>query len=155
MMPENEQREAGETFLTGLLDAIGYDADVTSGLDDEGILAFDVSGDQLGLLIGPGLHTLDAVQEICRNSIQRQADGREYGKVVVDVAGARVDRTAALEAFVRSEATRVTDDGEDVIFDVMSRADRKVVHDVVAEFDGLSTESVGEDPRRRVVLRRS
>jgi len=155
MMPETEQREAGETFLRGLLEAFGAEATVSSDLDDEGVLSFDVAGDSLGLLIGPGLVTLDAVQEVCRNSIQRQADGREYGKVTLDVAGARADRTVALEAFVRAEAEKVLDDGEDVIFDVMSRADRKVVHDVVGEFDELSTESIGEDPRRRVVLRRA
>jgi spoIIIJ-associated protein len=153
MMPESEQREAGEEFLRGLLEAVGYEASVSSALDEEGVLSFDVQGDQLGLLIGPGLHTLDAVQEVCRNAIQRQADGREYGKVTLDISGARADRTASLEAFVREEAQRVLDSGEDVIFEVMSRGDRKIVHDVVGEFDGLATESVGEDPRRRVVLR--
>lgn len=153
MMPESEQREAGEEFLRGLLEAMGYEASVSSALDEDGVLSFDVQGEQLGLLIGPGLHTLDAVQEVCRNAIQRQADGREYGKVTLDISGARADRTASLEAFVREEAQRVLDSGEDVIFEVMSRGDRKIVHDVVGEFDGLATESVGEDPRRRVVLR--
>lgn len=152
MMPESEQREAGEDFLRGLLTAIGYDAAVSSSLDEEGLLSFEVDGEQLGLLIGPGLNTLDSVQEVCRNAIQRQADGREYGKVTLDVSGARRDRTESLEAFVRQEAERVLDSGDDVIFDVMSRGDRKIVHDVVGEFDDLATESVGEDPRRRVVL---
>jgi len=155
MMPEAEQRESGETFLTGLLDGFGLSGTVSSSLDDEGILSFDVDGDELGLLIGPGLGTLEAIQEVCRNAIQRQAAGREYGKVTLDVAGSRAQRNVALEEFVRGEATRVLDDGDDVIFDVMSRSDRKVVHDVIGEFDGLATESVGEDPRRRVILRRA
>ncbi len=153
MMPESEQREAGEQFLTGLLGAIGYEGSVSSSLDDEGVLSFEVTGEGLGLLIGPGLNALDAVQEVCRNAIQRQADGRTYGKVTLDVSGARADRTASLEAFVRAEAEQVLDTDEEVIFEVMSRADRKIVHDVVGEFDGLETESVGEDPRRRVVLK--
>lgn len=154
-MPEDEQRSVGEAFLRGHLEAIGYEAEVTSSLDDEGILSFEIAGEGLGLLIGPGLNTLDALQEVCRNAIQRQADGREYGKVVVDVAGARADRSAALEQFVRDEADSVLDDGEPVVFEVMSRSDRKIVHDVVGELDGLETESVGEDPRRRVVLKRA
>ncbi len=153
MMPESEQRGAGEEFLRGLVDAFGFDAAITSSLDEEGLLAFEIDGEALGLLIGPGLNTLDAIQEVCRNSIQRQADGREYGKVVLDVADARKDRTASLEEFVRQEAARVIDSGDEVIFEIMSRGDRKVVHDVVGEFEELSTESVGEDPRRRVVLR--
>lgn len=152
-MPEQEQREVGEEFLSGLLDSMGLSGTLSSSLDSDGILLFEIEGDQLGLLMGPGLNTLDAIQEICRNVIQRRADGREYGKVVVDVSSARRDRTEALEEFVRSEAQRVTESGEDVIFEVMSRADRKVVHDVVADLEGVATESVGEDPRRRVVLR--
>lgn len=152
-MPEEEQRRAGEDFLTGLIAAFGLDASVSSSLDPDGILAFEVQGERLGLLMGPGLNTLDAIQEVCRNSIQRQADGREYGKVLLDVSGVRAARTAALEEFVREEARRVLSSGEDVIFEVMSRTDRKVVHDVIAGLDGVETESVGEDPRRRVVLR--
>jgi spoIIIJ-associated protein len=155
MMPEAEQREAGEVFLSGLLETMELEGSVTSSLDEEGILRFDVTGSGLGLLIGPGLVTLDAVQEICRNAIQRQAAGREYGKVELDVAEARAERKRALEEFTRGEATRVLDTGDEVIFDVMSRGDRKIVHDVISEFDGLQTESVGEDPRRRVILRRA
>ena len=155
MMPEAEQRESGEVFLSGLLGAMDLDGSVSSSLDESGILRFDVTGTGLGLLIGPGLATLDAVQEVCRNAIQRQAAGREYGKVELDVAGARAERKRALEEFTRQEATRVMDTGDEVIFDVMSRSDRKIVHDVISEFEGLRTESVGEDPRRRVVLRRA
>jgi spoIIIJ-associated protein len=155
MMPENEQRQAGEEFLEGLLKAMNYEGSVSSAMSDDGVLSFEISGEGLGLLIGPGLNTLDAVQEVCRNTIQRQADGRGYGKVSVDVAGVRSDRTESLQEFVRSEAQQVLDTGEDVVFEVMSRGDRKIVHDVVGEFDGLATESVGEDPRRRVVLKRA
>ncbi|MGI9610509.1 MAG: protein jag [Acidimicrobiia bacterium] len=155
MMPEKEQCDAGEEFLQGLLAAIGYEGTISSAMSEDGILSFDISGDDLGLLIGPGLNTLDAVQEVCRNAIQRQADGRGYGKVSVDVAGVRADRTESLEAFVRTEAQQVIDSGDDVVFEVMSRGDRKIVHDVIGEFDDLETESVGEDPRRRVVLKRA
>lgn len=154
-MPEDEQRSAGEEFLNGYLEAMGYDAQVSSSLDEDGILLFEIDGEGLGLIMGPGLNTLDALQEVCRNSIQRQADGREYGKVVVDVAGTRADRSAALEEFVKTEADTVLDTGDDVVFEVMSRSDRKIVHDVVSELSGLETESVGEDPRRRVVLKRA
>lgn len=152
-MPEDEQRGAGEEFLVGLLAAFGLDAVVSSSLDSDGILSLRIDGEQLGLLMGPGLSTLDAIQEVCRNAIQRQADGREYGKVVLDVSGVRADRTAALEDFVRDEAQQVVATGQDVVFEVMSRSDRKVVHDVVSGIDGVATESVGEDPRRRVILR--
>lgn len=153
MMPGDEQVQVGCAFLQGLVDAFGLDAEVDGELREDGILAFEVRGEGLGLLIGPGLGTLDSVQEVCRNAIQHVAEGREYGKVRLDVAGARSDRTAALEEFTKAESASVIDSGEEVILEPMSRMDRKVVHDLVAGLDDLDTESVGEEPRRRIVIR--
>ena len=142
-----------ESFVSGLTEAFGLPATVRADLDDEGILRVEVDGSEVGLLIGPRLGTLDAIQEICRNVLQRQADGREHGKVVLDVANVREMRRTALAAFVTEAAETVRSEGEDVVFEVMSSADRKVVHDTIAEIDGVESGSVGEDPRRRVVVR--
>lgn len=152
-MEASEQCETMQTFVTGLTEAFGLPATVTANLDEDDVLKVDVDGSEVGLLIGPKLGTLDAIQEICRNVLQRQADGREHGKVVVDVSNVRELRRTALAKFVTEAAETVKADGEDVVFEVMSSADRKVVHDTVAEIDGVESGSVGEDPRRRVVVR--
>lgn len=153
VMDPSEQCAAVEQFVGGLTEAFGLESTVATNLDDDGILHVDVDGSEVGLLIGPRLGTLDALQEICRNVLQRQADGREHGKVVVDVSNVREMRRTALAAFVTEAADTVKADGEDVVFEVMSSADRKVVHDTIAEIDGVESGSVGEDPRRRVVVR--
>ena len=152
-MDPTEQCTTIEEFVTGLSEAFGLATTVTTELDDDDILRVEVDGSEVGLLIGPRLGTLDAIQEICRNVLQRQADGREHGKVVVDVSNVREMRRSALAAFVTDAAQKVKDEGTDVVFEVMSSADRKVVHDTVAEIDGVESGSVGEDPRRRVVVR--
>jgi spoIIIJ-associated protein len=103
-------------------------------------------------MVGPRLVTLEAIQEITRNTLQRQAAGREYGRVTVDIEGIRERRKQALTAFVTEQAATVTT-GTTVVFEVMSSADRKQVHDVASEIDGISSVSEGEDPRRRVVLK--
>jgi spoIIIJ-associated protein len=153
VMDPTEQCTTIEEFVTGLSEAFGLATTVTTELDDDDILRVEVDGSEVGLLIGPRLGTLDAIQEICRNVLQRQADGREHGKVVVDVSNVREMRRSALAAFVTDAAQKVKDEGTDVVFEVMSSADRKVVHDTVAEIDGVESGSVGEDPRRRVVVR--
>lgn len=152
VMDPAEQCNTIETFVGGLTEAFGLPTTVSSKLDDEGVLRVDVDGSEVGLLIGPRLGTLDAIQEICRNVLQRQADGREHGKVVVDVSKVREMRRTALAAFVTDAAEKVKAEGEDVVFEVMSSADRKVVHDTIAEIDGVESGSVGEDPRRWVVV---
>ena len=72
---------------------------------------------------------------------------------VVDVDGVRARRRAALEQFVADAAKKVVETGDTVVFEVMSSADRKVVHDTVGDLDGVVSGSEGEDPRRRVVLK--
>ena len=152
-MDEAEQITTAEAFMSGLVESFGLDAKVAAELDDDGVLWIRVSGDDLGLLVGPRLGTLEAIQDVCRNNLQRQAAGREYAKVVVDVAGVRERRREALAEFVTEAASRVRDGDGEVVFEVMSSGDRKVVHDTVAELDGVESGSIGEDPRRRVVVK--
>ena len=152
-MDAKEQCSVAEGFLSGLVKSFGLTGTVSANLDEDDFLNVLVEGEGLGLLIGPGLHTLDAVQELTRNAVQRVADGRDYGRVVVDVDGVRGRRREALAAFVSEAAEVVRTSGDTVVFEVMSSADRKVVHDTVGELDGVQSGSEGEDPRRRVVLK--
>lgn len=153
-MDQAEQITVLEEFLTGLAAGFGLSVTPTSTFDEDD-LRVDLAGEGLGLLVGPRLATLDAIQEIARNTLQRQAAGREYARVIVDVEGIRERRRAALTEFVTSAADRVRDEDTEVVFEVMSSADRKQVHDVAGDLDGVVSASEGEDPRRRVVLRRS
>jgi len=152
-MDADEQCKVASEFLSGLVTNFGLTGEVTANLDEDDFLNVGVQGEGLGLLIGPGLNTLDAVQELTRNAVQRQADGRDYGRVVVDVDGVRARRRVALEQFVADAAKKVVETGDTAVFEVMSSADRKVVHDAVGELDGVVSSSEGEDPRRRVVLK--
>jgi spoIIIJ-associated protein len=86
--------------------------------------------------------------------VQRQTDGHGV-RIHVDVAGYRAKRREALADFTRSLAAKVIETGSVQALEPMSASDRKVVHDTAAEIDGVATESEGEDPRRRVVLRPS
>jgi spoIIIJ-associated protein len=153
MMEASEQESVAVDFFTGLSEAIGLETSVAATLTEDNVLQIDVDGSEVGLLIGPGLHTLDALQEIARHVVQREADDREYGKVQVDVAGVRVTRRAALEAFVVTTAERAREEGVTIPFEAMSSNDRKIVHDTIAGLDGVESASEGEEPRRRVVVR--
>jgi spoIIIJ-associated protein len=153
-MDADEQIKVLEDFLTELAASFGLTATASSTLEDNE-LTVNLSGEQLGLLVGPRLATLDAVQEIARNALQRQAAGREYAKVVVDVEQIRLRRRESLTAFVTDAGRQVVDDDVEVVFEVMSSVDRKQVHDVASELDGVVSASEGEDPRRRVVLRKA
>ena len=145
-----EQAEAAEAFTQGLVDAFDLGAQVRSVIVDEGIVV-DVTGESLGLLVGPRGATLNAIEELVRTVVQRQTDGHGV-RINVDVAGYRAKRREALEEFTRSIAEKVLETGRPQALEPMSALDRKVVHDAASEIDGVATESQGEEPRRRVVL---
>lgn len=151
-MDIDEQTDVLESFTSELATAMGLTASASSNVEDNQ-LTVNLTGEGLGHLVGPRMVTLDAVQEIARNALQRQAAGREYAKVVIDVEGIRARRRESLDKFVRDAATQVRDEQVEVVFDVMSSPDRKQVHDLVTELEGVESASEGEDPRRRVVLR--
>jgi spoIIIJ-associated protein len=150
-MDPDRQCEVVQSFLEELVASFGVQATVAASIEDD-VLTGSITGDELGRLIGPRLQTLDAVQEIARNVLQRHAGEEEYAKVVVDAGGAREFRRDALTAFVRDAVEQVRSDGGTAVLEVMNSADRKVVHDTVAELDGVQSSSEGEDPRRRVVI---
>ena len=151
-MEMQEQIDVLTSFLEGLGSSFGLQV-TSEASSEEDEVRVNLRGDGLGVLVGPRLATLDAIQEIARNALQRQADGREYARVVIDVQDIRQRRRDALGEFVAEAAGQVRDEGVTVVFEVMSSADRKLVHDVTSSLEGVQSSSEGEDPRRRVVLR--
>jgi len=146
------QGEVVQTFLRDLLDAFGLAGDVSVTPADEGAVELAVTGEDLGLLIGPKGQTLQAVQELSRSVLQRQLPGEAHARIRVDVGGYRERRKDALQRFVRQIAEDVRSAGVQKALEPMSPPDRKIVHDTVNEIEGVRTMSEGEDDRRRVVI---
>jgi spoIIIJ-associated protein len=146
-----EQGELARSFVAGLVTRFGSRASVAVRVLDDDTVEVDVTGPDLGLLIGPKGTTLAALQELTRTVVQRQTGGRT-GRIVVDVAGYRERRREALERFTRQVAADVHATGTRRVLEPMGPADRKIVHDTVNEIEGVTTASEGEEPRRRVVI---
>jgi spoIIIJ-associated protein len=147
-----DQARAAEEFTSGLVDAFGADASVDARIEDDGVLV-DVTGRDLGFLVGPKGATLQAIEELVRTVVQRRTEGHG-ARINVDVAGYRAKRREALEEFVQELAHKVLETGRDQALEPMVASDRKIVHDAIAPLDGVGTISEGEEPRRRVVLKR-
>lgn len=143
--------EVAEEFLHGLLDAFGAPYTIEQSPLEDDLVELSVQGEGLGLLIGPRGQTLSAVQELTRTAVQRRSRGRA-GRIIIDIAGYRKARRAALERFAAEVAAQVLASGAPRVLEAMPPADRKVVHDAINAIDGVTTSSEGEEPRRRVVI---
>jgi spoIIIJ-associated protein len=146
----DEVRDAAVQFVTGLTDAFGFDATVDARIDGSEI-EVEVAGESLGLLIGPGGRTLLGIQDLARVAAQRRL-GDHDTRLRVDVAGYREKRRQALERFAGTVAEQVKASGVARSLDPMPSADRKVLHDALADIDGVVSRSEGEEPNRRVIV---
>jgi len=146
-----QQGEAAQQFLSGLVHEFGLDADVSYSEVDEETVQVAASGGDLGLLVGPRGATLAAVQDLTRTYVQRQSENRT-DRILVDVGGYREKRNAALRRFAEGIVEEVKAAGTERALEPMSPADRKVIHDTVNEIEGVETRSDGVEPSRYVVI---
>ena len=142
--------QAASEFLSGLVEAFGTKGAVTVNRED-GEIEVRVDGTELGLMVGPGGATLLAIQDLTRVASQRRL-GDQDTRLRIDIAGYRERRREALSRFATKVAEEVKETGSARMLEPMTSADRKIVHDTLVEYEGVTTRSEGEDPRRRVVV---
>ena len=146
-----EQAAVAKEFLEGLLDRYGFEATVDVRELDEETVELAAHGDGLGVLVGPKGATVMALQDVTRTVVQKHFPNRT-DRILVDVAGYRERRIAALRRFTTEVAAEVLESGSERALEPMSAADRKVVHDTVLTIEGVASSSQGEEPHRFVVI---
>lgn len=146
-----EQAAVAKEFLEGLLDRYGVEATIEVRELDEETVELAAHGEGLGVLVGPKGATVSALQDVTRTVVQKHFPSRT-DRILVDVAGYRERRVAALRRFATQVAAEVLESRTERALEPMSAADRKVVHDTVVTIDGVTSSSQGEEPRRFVVI---
>ncbi len=151
-VPLVDQAGAAQAFLAGLMREFQVPGQVEVQAMEEDHIAVAVTGDaNFGLLIGPKGLVMGSVQELVRAAVQNKFR-RANARVFVDIGGFREKRRASLERFSVSVAETVKSTGKPQVLEPMNAADRKVVHDTMAEIEGVETRSEGAEPRRYVVV---
>ena len=144
---ENEGDIAAD-YLEELLDIADLDGDLD--MDVEGDRAsVSIVGADLSQLVGRNGEVLEALQELTRLAVYRETG--ERSRLMLDIGGFRADKRSRLEKVAAEAVAEVRSSGQRKALDPMTPFERKVVHDAVAAA-GLSSESEGEEPRRRVVV---
>jgi spoIIIJ-associated protein len=139
---------AGET-ARDLLAVMGIEAEVKIE-QIPGREGVEISGGELGVLIGRGGENLVALQQVV-SAITSKKVGRTV-HVPVDVEGYRRRREDQLREVAKRVAERVRATGQAVTLEPMLAYERRIVHLAVQGTAGLRTESVGLEPNRRVVI---
>ena len=113
-----------------------------------------ISGEGAAVLIGHHGETLDSLQYLANLSANKKVNGvkREFVKITVDVEGYRAKREETLRALARRKAQQVLKYKKSVMLEPMNPYERRIIHSEVQKIEGVSTNSIGSENNRKVVM---
>ena len=140
-----------EEFLTGLLERFGTPAqlNVTENFEEKTI-NIQLSGDNMGAVIGHRGDTLDALQYLTSIVANREEDDR--WRITVDTENYRSKREGTLEALAQKTAQKALKYKKAVALEPMNPHERRIIHAALQEVEGVTTYSTGSEPNRKVIV---
>lgn len=118
--------------------------------EDTAPIAFNVTGDDLGILIGRRGQTLSCLQYIVKLMVGHQT--KTWAPIIIDVEGYKQRRYEALQALALRIAEQVKDGEAPFTLEPMPAYERRIIHITLADDPDVTTESIGEGPSRKVVI---
>ena len=146
-----ETQKICEKFLQEVLQAMGMgEVNIVSSIDEEGALAIEMNGENMGILIGKRGQTLDSLQYLTNRVANKSQDG--YVRVKLDTEDYRKRRKQTLENLAKNIAYKVKRSRKPISLEPMNPYERRIIHSALQADDRVSTHSEGEEPYRRVVV---
>lgn len=152
-MAESSKIEVVEKTARELMGRLGVSAQVSVAADGEGNVQANLSGSDLGILIGYHGETLSSLQLILNLMLYRRLG--EWQPVFLDIGGYKKERQGKIEGLAQRTADRVRFLQTPVTLPPMPAFERRLVHMILAEDISVKTESSGEGGERRVVVKPS
>ena len=146
-----ETAERAEQFLADIFDAMDLKVNITTEENkEEHTMDIDLSGDDMGVLIGKRGQTLDSLQYLVSLVINKGEE--EYIRVKVDTENYRQRRKDTLENLAKNISFKVRRTGRPVTLEPMNPYERRVIHSALQNDRYVETHSEGEEPFRKVVV---
>ena len=139
-----------EQFLKGLLEHMGSAAVPHAWKEDDNTYMVELTGEDLGYLIGRRGDTLDALQHLANYTVNRGVEG--HIRINVDAECYRQKREDSLRRYAQKKAQQVLKAHRRTTLEPMNAYERHVIHATLQDTDRITTYSVGTEPNRRVVI---
>lgn len=145
-----ETKQAVEVFLRDTLKAMGMNVEIVSEVDKDGILCVELSGENMGILIGKRGQTLDSLQYLSNRVANKHQTG--YVRVKLDTENYRARREDTLRHLAKNIAHKVKKGRRPVALEPMNPYERRIIHSALQSDPYVTTHSEGEEPYRKVVV---
>ncbi len=146
---EPSKAEIAADYITSILKNMGLDASLDVKETEDGA-QIEILGDTTGTVIGRRGETLDAIQYLA--SMTANKGDKEYYRISVDSCGYREKRKAILEDLAVKISKTVIRTGRTSSLEPMNPYERRIIHSTVANIEGVTSKSIGEEPYRKVVI---
>ena len=137
-------------FLDSMVSKIVSDVHYETELTESKALKIVMSGDDMGILIGRRGETLDSLQYLTSLAVNKVSG--EFIKVQLDTENYRERRHETLVRLARRLASQVARSRKSVTLEPMSPNERRIIHSTLQTKHIVKTESIGEEPNRKVVI---
>lgn len=138
-------------FLNSVFHAMGISVEIDTKLNEEDKeLEVNLSGDEMGILIGKRGQTLDSLQYLLSLVVNKESN--DYLRVKLDTENYRERRKETLETLAKNIAYKVKRTRRSVSLEPMNPYERRIIHSALQSDPAVSTHSEGEEPYRRVVV---
>lgn len=141
--------EEAELFLAEVFRTMELEVSIERTEGEEGTL-LNLSGPELGILIGRRGQTLDALQYLTNIVGNRYSNA--HLRIVLDAENFRERRRKTLEDLARRLAQRVIKTRKEVVLEPMPPQERKIIHAYLQSYSGVKTFSKGDEPNRRIII---
>ena len=150
VVDENEDYAEIRRFLTGLLERMGVTADIEISPRENGGVNVNLSGSGMGAIIGRRGETLDAIQHLTNYVVNRGSEKRLH--ISVDAECYRSKREESLTRLAEKMAEKAIKYKRSMALEPMNSYERHVIHTALQNYEGVTTNSTGVEPNRRVVV---
>ena len=150
-IPEASLEDKALEFLSSVFEGMRMDVSIDISLDEENReLSINLSGDDMGVLIGKRGQTLDALQYLTGQVVNKNQN--EYIRVKLDTENYRERRMETLETLAKNIAYRVRRTRRPIALEPMNPYERRIIHSALQNEKDVLTRSEGEEPYRHVVI---
>ena len=141
-------------FIKTVISDIGLSAEAELYACEDGTRRITIVGEDASALIGHHGDTLDALQYLANlASAKKNVNGeRDKSRVTLDIEGYRAKREATLRALARRMGAKALKSHRSIMLEPMSAYERRIIHSEIQKMDGISTNSIGSDNNRKIVI---
>jgi spoIIIJ-associated protein len=143
--------EYSKNYVKAIAEGMGLDDIQLESQRTDNYIKITMHSENSSILIGKGGRTLASIQTLLRSALSTQTGMRI--NVIVDVENYRIRQENNIERLAKKLAKEVLKTKEPITMDSMNSYERRLVHSALANFKGISTESEGEEPNRKVVIK--